>query len=225
MQRFGVAHPEATFMQIGANDGVARDPLKLQISRRQWRGLLVEPVPYVFERLAARYGDHPRVRIEQVAIADHEGTMPFYHLRKAEPGEKVWEYYHALGSFRRDVLVSHDFLIPDIVDRVVETEVPCTTLANLWRRSGLGELDLLAIDTEGYDFEILRTVDFTTIRPRVVVYEHVHLSPTDRQSAQDLLRDHGYRFFEHGLDTAALDYTRLTAADKNIVKLFSKDDM
>lgn len=220
MQILGLAHPDAAFLQIGANDGMARDPLRIQIERRRWRGVMVEPVPYVFERLEARYGKHPRIQLQQLAIAEREGTMTFYHLRKATPGEKVWPYYHALGSFRRDVVLKHETFIPDIASRLVETEVPCTTLAGLWRSSGLTELDLLFIDTEGYDYEILRTVDFTTIRPRVVVYEHIHLSPEDRRAAQDLLAEQGYWFFEHGLDTAALDSTRLTAADEGLARLF-----
>lgn len=222
MHQFGSAYPDATFMQIGANDGSARDPLKLQIARRRWRGVMVEPVPYVFKRLAARYAGHPRIRLEQVAIAAQDGSLPFYHLREAEPNEKVWKYYHALGSFRREVLLTHDNFIPDIASRVVETQVRCTTLNSLWERSGWGDLDLLVIDTEGYDYEILRTVDFTSMRPRLVVYEHVHLSDEDGRAARELLKRHGYRLFEHGLDTAALDSTRLTARDEPLAKFMSE---
>lgn len=223
MQLFGAIHPDATFLQVGANDGKARDPLRVQIARRRWRGVMVEPVPYVFDRLTARYGSHPRIRLAQVAIADQVGTLPFYHLRQAAPGEKVWKYYHALGSFRRDVVLKHETLIPDIASRIVETPVACATIDGVWGRSGLGELDLLFIDTEGYDFEILRTVDFSALRPRLLVYEHIHLSPEDRRAAQELITAKGYWFFEHGLDTAALDATRLTAADAKLKKLFREN--
>ena len=37
----------------------------------------------VFERLRARYRGHPRVRLENSAIADREGMLPFYHLAQA----------------------------------------------------------------------------------------------------------------------------------------------
>jgi len=223
MQLFGAAHADAVFIQVGANDGMARDPLRLQIERRQWNGVMVEPVPYVFKRLAARYGSHPRIRLEQAAIADREGSLPFYHLREAAPGEKVWGWYHALGSFRREVVLKHDNFIPDIADRLVETQVPCTTMDSLCRRHGLGGVDLLFIDTEGYDYEILRTVNFSTLRPRVLVYEHIHLSPADRQAARDLLTQQGYWHFEHGLDTAALDATRIDDADQALASLFRKN--
>ena len=32
-------------------------------------------------------------------------------------------------------------------------------------------IDLLQIDTEGYDWEVLRTMSFRNVRPRVIVYE------------------------------------------------------
>lgn len=223
IQLFGAAHAEAVFIQVGANDGMARDPLRLQIECRRWNGVMVEPVPYVFKRLATRYGNHPRIRLEQAAIADREDNLPFYHLREAAPGEKVWDWYHALGSFRREVVLKHDNFIPDIASRLVETQVPCTTLDSLCRRHGLAGVDLLFVDTEGYDYEILRTVDFTKLRPRMLVYEHIHLSGPDRQAARDLLTRQGYWHFEHGLDTAALDSTRIDAADQALARLFRKN--
>lgn len=218
--KFGAAHPDATFVQIGANDGVARDPLRTQVERRRWWGIMVEPVPYVFKKLEERYGDHPRVQLEMSAIAEVPGVMPFYHLRQAREGEDVWNWYHALGSFRREVVLSHKSLIPDIEDRLVETQVSCTDFDSLCIRGGLPHLDLLQMDTEGYDYQILRSIDLATWRPRLIIYEHHHLSPNDRRAAREMLTAQGYLTFEHGLDTAALDSTRIGPADKALRRLF-----
>src|SRR5688500_13005578 len=49
--KFAQLHPDAFFVQIGANDATHNDPLNRAIRRADWRGLLVEPVPYVFARL------------------------------------------------------------------------------------------------------------------------------------------------------------------------------
>lgn len=217
---FGRAHPTATFVQIGANDGVARDPLRLEVERRRWTGVMVEPVPYVFKRLEERYGNHPRVRLEMCAIAEEPGLRPFYHVREAAPGEAIWPWYHALGSFKREVLLSHASFIPDIENRVSEVQVPCVTFNDLCVRSGLPYLDLLQVDTEGYDYEVLRSVDFEAWRPRFVMYEHHHLATADRCAARKLLTEQGYLTFEHGLDTAALDSTRLGPEDETLRRLF-----
>ena len=43
------------FMNIGANDGLAGDPLREFIVTKGWNGILVEPVDYVFQRLVKAY--------------------------------------------------------------------------------------------------------------------------------------------------------------------------
>lgn len=220
VHRFGAAYPEATFVQVGANDGVARDPLRMQVERRRWRGIMVEPVPYVFKRLEERYGHHPRVQLEMSAIAERSAVLPFYHLREAKEGEEVWSWYHALGSFRREVVLSHKAFIPDIEDRLTETQVPCIDFNSLCAGAGLTHVDLLQMDTEGYDYQILRSIDLTVWRPRMIIYEHHHLSSDERRAARELMTTQGYLTFEHGLDTAALDSTRLGPVDKAILKLF-----
>jgi FkbM family methyltransferase len=205
MHRFGAAFPDASFVQVGANDGVSRDPLRMQISRRRWSGVMVEPVPSVFARLEQRYGDHPRIRLENSAITSSAGVLPFFALREPAPGEDVWPLYHTLGSFQRDVILSHKEFIPDIEDRLVETDVPCMTFEHLCEKHGLDRLDVLLIDTEGHDWTVLQTVDLARRQPGLIVYEHCHLPAEDAQAARAHLSEHGYVTFEHGLDTAALD--------------------
>jgi len=222
VQLFGGSHPDAFFVQIGANDGYARDPLRIAIERRRWRGIMVEPVPYVFKRLHERYGTHPRITLEEAAIADQDGILPFYHLREAAPEEEVWPWYHTLGSFKAEVVLAHERVVPNVEDRLVETEVASLTFASLCAKHGVDEVDVLMIDTEGYDYEILRSVDLTAWRPRLVVYEHYHLSSQDRAAGRHLLESNGYVTFEHGLDTAALDITRLEPADRRLRAFFEQ---
>jgi FkbM family methyltransferase len=222
MRRFGAAHPDAFFIEIGANDGFARDPLRLEIKRRRWRGIMVEPVPYVFEWLRERYGSHPRIALEQAAIAERDGVLPFYHLREATPGEQVWGWYHALGSFNRDVVLSNRDLVPDIEDRLVETKVPAMTFAQLCEKHDVDDVDLVLIDTEGYDYEILKSMDLAARRPRLVVYEHLHLSSEDRAAARGMLEAEGYITFEDDLDTAALDTTRLSPKDRRLHRFVAR---
>lgn len=219
---FGKAYPEAVFIQIGANDGIAMDPLRAEVACKRWQGVMVEPVPYIFQRLKQRYGDHPRITLVNAAIADRDAALPFYSLREIKPEEPVWEEYHVLGSFRKDVVLKHKYLIPNIEERIVEIRVHSQKFETLCRQTGITQLDLLQIDTEGYDYEIIRRIPFTQFRPRLIVYEHKHLTPADRVACRELLHKHGYNSFEFGLDTAALDNTRLSARDRALEHHFSK---
>ncbi|MGH8461581.1 MAG: FkbM family methyltransferase [Stenotrophobium sp.] len=217
---FGKAYPDAVFIQIGANDGMALDPLRAEVVCRRWRGVMIEPVPYVFKRLHQRYGKHPRIKLVNAAIADRDGSLPFYALAEQKPGEEVWHWYHALGSFRKDVLLKHKYLIPDIEDRILEIQVGSLTFESLCRQTGITQLDLLQMDTEGYDYEIIRRVPFDKFRPKLILYEYQHLCAEDRTACRSLLHEQGYISFESGIDTVALDKTRIGASDKPLENLF-----
>ncbi len=212
---FADAYPEAHFAQVGANDGDHHDHLRPYVLGRGWRGVLVEPVPYLFERLTANYGALDRLTLVNVAVGPADGRMPFFHLRDASEEERrtLPDWYDGVGSFNRDALLAHAAQIPDFAERIVEREVETLRFETLWRRHGLGRLDLLLIDTEGYDWEIIRSVDLAGLAPRLVIYEHFHLSPEDRAACREHLRTAGYLVKEEGLDTLALreEDDRLTA--------------
>lgn len=204
LHAFGRANPDASFVQVGAHDGTQLDPLRDQIRSRRWSGIMVEPVPYVFERLRARYGAHPRITLENVAVADRDGTLPFHHLPEASPHDGTWQWYDALGSFRRDVLLSHDRQIPDIADRVVTTEVPCLTFETLCRRHGVEAVDVIQIDAEGYDDVILEGIDLDRHRPALVMFERLHLADDAHRRCTDRLTAHGYEWTADPMDTLAV---------------------
>lgn len=216
VRSFARAYPRAFFIQIGSNDGDQLDPLRAEILARRWRGIMVEPVPYVFERLRSNYGRYAtRIQLYNVAIADRDGTLPFYHLARvddyARSGLPRW--YDALGSFNREVVLKHAEFIPDIADRIVTAQVPALSFETLCSRHGVQSLDLLHIDTEGYDYEILRRIDFARWRPRLLIYEHHHLSTADRAECKAHLTSFGYDTYEYGLDTWALRVTEMKGRD------------
>src|SRR5574342_485666 len=68
-----VCAPEAQVVQIGSNDGITRDPLgRLLRKKKGWKAVLVEPVPYLFERLKKNYGGSNRFTFENVAVNNGE---------------------------------------------------------------------------------------------------------------------------------------------------------
>lgn len=207
MRAFADTHPEAFFVEIGSNDGVQHDYLRPYILGRAWRGVMVEPVPYVFERLRRNYGSIDRVALENAAIADRDGTLPFYHLREAGAAERdeLPGWYDGIGSFSRDVVAGHANHIPDIEARVVSAEVPALTFESLCRKHDITGLDLVLVDTEGYDSRIVRSIDLADRHPRLLVYEHYHLDPEERAGCAEHVRRHGYETMEEGFDTWCID--------------------
>lgn len=185
--RFGILSSGSSFVQIGANDGVSDDPLRDHIVQGGWHGLLVEPLPAVFERLVANYAGVPGLRFANVAVTENEGTVRLF-----------------VETDGRSVLAS---LVPErnALSRtrgpVQAIEVPARRLMGLIGEHEIERLDLLQIDTEGYDYHVLRQLDFGQRRPKVVHMEFYCLPIDERLATFELLREHGfaYRFLERDL--------------------------
>lgn len=205
---FGATHPRARFVQVGSNDGVRYDPICRQVRTRPWTGVMIEPIPYLFDRLALHFGSSRRLQLVNAAVSDHVGTQTLYYLEEATSGA-LPDWYDLLGSFRRDVLVSHRDVIPDIEDRVRELEVPCLPFDLVCERAGMVSLDLVHIDTEGFDFEVVKLIDLPRWQPSVLLYEHLHLSEADRAACEAHLRDHGFRLLSDAMDTLCVQSVAL----------------
>jgi FkbM family methyltransferase len=206
IRAFADARPQAFFIEIGSNDGSQHDHLRPHILERAWTGIMVEPVPYVFERLRRNYDGIDRVTLENVAIAERDGELSFHYLEDASEDERraLPDWYDGIGSFSRDAVLSHASHIPDLEGRLVSRPVPTLTFESLCERHAVERLDLLLIDTEGYDWRILRSIDLERRRPQLLVYEHYHLSRGEQAECVKHLRRHGYRMMAEGFDTFCL---------------------
>jgi FkbM family methyltransferase len=220
IRAFAKSFPAAVFVEIGANDGEQHDHLRPMIFAHQWRGIMVEPVPYVFKRLSANYAGVDRVVVENAAIADRDGRRPFYHLAASTDyvQEGLPQWYDGIGSFSKESVLDHRRLIPDIDARLVETEVPCLTFDSLCAKHGLTRVDLLLVDTEGYDYEVLRHIDFQAHRAALVVYEHYHLGGEDQASCEAMMREAGYETMAEGFDTWCL----LPSAEEGLTRTWHR---
>jgi FkbM family methyltransferase len=204
---FAERYPEPFFIEIGANDGDHDDHLRPFILNQPWRGVMVEPVPHIFRKLVDNYGSIERVSTANVAIADRDGELPFYHL--AEPTQEDLDrlptWADGIGSFSRASVLSHARAIADVERLVIESAVPTLTFESLCRRYDVPHVDLILIDTEGYDWEILQNIDLARWHPRLVVYEHYHLSKEQQAECRAYLERAGYESMEEGFDTFCLD--------------------
>jgi len=178
------------FIQVGANDGVVHDPLYRHVVENNWSGILVEPVRHYFDRLMNNYRSNKNLIFANVAISDKEEVREFYRIKEGQDHLPAWS--KGLGSFYLDVLLKHKWAIPDIEQHIVNEKVQCCSFASLLKAHHVEKVDLLLVDTEGYDFEILKQIDFNQLKPTTIVYEHKHLSKENRKNCEALLKDQGY---------------------------------
>jgi FkbM family methyltransferase len=190
---------EVSFLQIGANDGMMSDPLCEAIRHNRWRGLMVEPVPALFEALKANYAGYPGLEFAQVACADAPGRLPFYQVRNLD--DMTWDGMRGLSSFSRDLIRAHFASDEAFATFVEEVSVDVVTAGSLTETSALDRLDLVLIDTEGADYRVLRGLDLARYRPKLVMIEHLHLDTDDRNAMYGRFVGLGYRRFVGVMDS------------------------
>ncbi|MCR4274874.1 MAG: FkbM family methyltransferase [Candidatus Campbellbacteria bacterium] len=186
--------PSFFFIQIGAKGGGWPDPIRRYVLKYNWQGIFVEPIPYWFKKLKKTYTNALNVSFENVAIAEENTKRVFYHVR-----ESNW-YLRLIGgslsSFSKENILKHVrwWRPPGLRSNIIESTLNCLSFNTLLQKYGVQKIDLLVIDTEGYDFKILAQVPFNRIRPSMIYYEHKHLSAEEKTAGEILLKSNGYQF-------------------------------
>lgn len=188
--------PNFFFVQIGANDGVTDDPIRKYILQYGWRGVFVEPLPDVFERLQANYEGMGRFEFLNAAVVDKVGSVTFYRHNRLPQCS-------GLGVKTR---LQH---VAQRVGELVEVEVSGMTMGQVLKRVQQ-PWGLLQIDTEGFDDQIVKMVPFGEMKPWIVRYEHKHLDGDQRYAVEQLLKEQGYALFWERNDTVAYHERRFS---------------
>ncbi len=183
------------FVNIGANDGVSNDYIYPFLREFEWHGLAIEPVEAMFTELSKNYARFSRVTLEQTAIADN--PRPFYFLKAKVGYNRPWT--KQVGSLSREVLQNtidvmrtweFDGPVPaDLEEAIVAVEVPCVRFNDLMQKHNVQAIDFLSIDTEGSDYEIFCSIDFSRYRPRILVIETGQMDENQRRDLARRLRD------------------------------------
>jgi FkbM family methyltransferase len=201
MDSFSSVINDIFFIQIGSGDGITGDPIHTYIKRNGWSGILVEPVKYMFDRLVKNYQGQENLIFENIAISDSEGTRDFWYLNGIDNNFPRW--YTQLGSFIPEVTLKNSCEINNIEKYLTSEQVSCLTLEALIRKHNVNKINLLHIDTEGYDFDIIKQFDFQRFEPEIILYEHRHLNYRKKKECMRYLKLKGYNVLQGANDTIA----------------------
>jgi len=190
------------FLEIGANDGRPNGMI-YPFLEKGWRGALVEPVPYLFERLSDNVSAFRNVVALPYACGPERGRRTFYSVVSPKDRNKNG-WIEFIGSFDRDVIMRHQFGFADLESHIREIEVDVYTATDLVEKAGLDHIDCLIIDVEGYDDVVLRSLDLTRYQPEVITIEHRHIRGTRHDDIIQFCRSNGYQALVLNWDTVFL---------------------
>lgn len=185
------------FIQIGANDGITNDPIQKYVKQLNWKGILIEPIPSVFEQLKKNYHNTVDLAFENCAISNKNEKRMFYYFDYEEG-------YHTLSSFSLQTLKNHKIVRDEKKNQIKKAMIPCVTFDFIIDKYNIQKLDFLQIDTEGYDYKILQSIDFNKIRPEVIHFEHSHLKDRMYKECFKFLYHNNYRTYVGFADTFAI---------------------
>jgi FkbM family methyltransferase len=146
------------WVQIGTADGVDEFS-NLAMSAKPSMIILVEPNKDLNPSILNQYRDMKNVFIENVAITEcTKGKVKLVH----PDNDPNATFYNECFS-----------LLPmdDWGDKLKVFEVESMSFMDLCKKYGLKEIYFLQIDTEGYDAEIIKSIDFNEIAIDILKYE------------------------------------------------------
>jgi FkbM family methyltransferase len=152
------------FVEAGANDGYLQSNTYYLERFKGWSGVLVEPIPELFERCVV---ERPRSMVFNCAL-----------VRQGYPDPTVRMHYGGLmsvvsgarGSTEADeehVRVGNQLGW----DRNYFVDVPARTLSSVLDEADAKTIDLLSLDVEGYEEEALLGLRLESHAPRLVLIE------------------------------------------------------
>ena len=194
----------AVVVQVGAFDGLFADGLEPIIERPGgFTALLVEPQPGAFKKIEALYGSRKDVLLENAAITELDGDVDLF---SDDAGATPFA----------TLLPSRAVHVKSVAGSLQVVKVRGLTVESLLARHRLSRVDMLMIDTEGFDLVILRQfLNCLGAPPLVIQLESHHLSRPDRAELRSLLIQHGYGYVDTLQDTVCF-HARLSACSPQL---------
>ena len=185
---------EFTFIQVGAFDGITKDPLFKYIRKCGWRGVLIEPQPSSAAQLRKLYGDNHKIIVCEAALDSAHTKRTLFTVES----DVVPIWARGMASFEKENITKNSHLVPGVETMIRELVVNCISFEDVMQMLPLSRLDLLQVDAEGADGYILSLFPFDFVKPAIVHWESKNLAKVQQETVLEMLRKHRYRFARSG---------------------------
>lgn len=157
--------------------------------KQGWKGINIDAMPGSM-KLFNKF--RPRDINIEIPISDEKETLTYYIFN--EP---------ALNTFSKELTKERDGKKSYFVESTKDIET--STLTNVLNDYlPLNQnIDFLTIDVEGWDFKVLKSIDFSKYRPRVILIEVLATSLADieKEHTTNYLLSLGYSFYAKSINT------------------------
>jgi FkbM family methyltransferase len=167
-ERFFKNKRNGVFVDIGAHDGITLSNTYFFEKNMEWTGICVEPIPEIFARLK---NNRTCLCIEGCIFDDLDKVSFLKISGWAEMLSGIVQNYDPLHVKR----IESEIALNGGHTQVIE--VKCYNLTHLLLDNQIQHVDYLSIDTEGGEFGILRSIDFTKLDIDIIEVENNYHEP------------------------------------------------
>jgi len=183
---------KAFIINVGSMDGKTHDELAGYTVLFDFKGLYVEPIPYIFESLKSNFSDDNL--FENSAITNYDGQIEMLTIpQEVVDNGLVHDCFRGMSSIYPPKNGLGSVGDKETVEKYSKKiSVPCLTFDSLLRKHNISNFDILKIDAEGHDWEIFKEVNLDTFHPSVIRMEWFNLSKEDKQNVLDKFTKYNY---------------------------------
>ena len=146
-----------------------------------WKGICIDPIDIALKKISS----HPNLIKLNVGVSPVEGVYDFIKL-KDDIYLNAEEDYQGSATFSDKMA----FWNTDL-EYKEKVKVKCFTFDTICDSYNITEIDYLKIDTEGMDYEILKSIDFSKYNIKLLRAE-TNGSPSIEQSIRLLLENNKF---------------------------------
>jgi FkbM family methyltransferase len=164
------------FIEIGASDGIELSNTYLLEKKYNWKGLCVEPIPKRFELL---YKNRPNSLCCDKAVYNESNLNLIFDIANN---------FDLLSGISSHI----DCHLNDVNKNKTQITINTISFNDLLEKYNSPLfIDYLSLDTEGSEYEILKSVDFKKYTFGLIDVEHNYMEPR-RTQIKNLLTSNGY---------------------------------
>jgi FkbM family methyltransferase len=153
------------FIEVGGNDGITQSNTAHLEFNKQWRGILVEAIPYKYELMV---NNRPNSICINGCLSNVDGNIITFNdvnlmsfienSRKSEVEDELW--------------ISEGEKCQNISRK--KYELSTKKLQTIIDEYNIKNIDFFSLDVEGHELSVLEGIDFSKTRPKYILIECTH---------------------------------------------------
>tara|TARA_Y100001970_G_scaffold273251_1_gene371167 strand:- start:1083 stop:1787 length:705 start_codon:yes stop_codon:yes gene_type:complete len=156
---------------------------------------VLEANPLNIEKLKFCYKNFENIQIFNLAISTNKSDkLTFFYAQEDAPHYQVCS--SDINHVRR--------YYPE--SKIETFSVKSITINDFFENQSIYEIDYLSIDIEGFDYEVLMSIDFNRFNIKNISIEYLHLTKIQKKKLINYLIKLGYSYSGFGFDHNNYDY-------------------